>query len=216
MPSPIAHAVTGYALTHIFSNRLKSRNNLKHSSSKGPLKGPKSPLKRSLRGLYPLLSPLAIYAIVVSILPDLDFLPQLITQQRFHRGPTHSLFIGFLLSFLLSVMAQALFKKIGQSGKHKSLSYKTLFTFTFSLYLTHLCLDSVTVGGPGMKFLWPLSDRYLRAPFSLFPGVHHSRGLWDNSHLIFITIETLYSIVLISILKVFPTRPSYRNQPIEK
>lgn len=205
MPSPIAHSVTGYALTHLLPQKVQSNNH-------------------QLQKLYPILSPLALYAVVVSNVPDLDFLPQLITQARFHRGPTHSLFIGLLLSFILSVLAKPLLPKIAQALSHLGtqppvrhrLSYRTLFTFTLSLYLAHLFIDSVTAGGPGMQLFWPLSDGYFRAPFSLFPGVHHSRGLWDNSHIIFITAETIYSIVVISTLKFLHIRNPYKNQPIEK
>ena len=217
MPSPIAHSVTGYALTHLLPPRLQGKSHTGKSNT-----------------LFPLLSPLVLYAVVVSNVPDLDFLPQLVTQARFHRGPTHSLFIGLLLSIILSLLAKPLLPKIEQAISHFSrrspipqhLSYRTLFTFTFSLYLAHLFIDSVTAGGPGMQILWPLSNGYFRAPFSLFAGVHHSRGLWDSSHLIFITAETLYSIVVIITLKLLQRRSAnsqnshshnpYKNQPIEK
>lgn len=170
MPSPIAHSVTGYALTHL------------------PI------VKNSLpRRVWPITPIVAIYALLVANSPDLDFLPQLLTGLRFHRGPSHSLLAALIVSGLLTWVIH---RYRPQS------SYSVIFGLTLGLYGSHLLLDLFTTGGSGLPLLWPLTSQSFRAPFALFPAVHYSRGLWDNSHLVFIGAELLYSLVLLSGLQL--------------
>lgn len=174
MPSPIAHSVVGYALS-----RLPAA-------------------KKSLPGQVLSLTPLAtVYGIVISGLPDLDFLPQIVTGLRFHRGPSHSLLAGILVSTLLAIVISQVRRRTHFSG---------LFKFTFGLYSLHLFMDLFTLGGNGLPLLWPLSDRTFRAPFVLFPAVHHSRGLLDPSHITFISVELLYAVLLFVAIKLINNR----------
>ena len=203
MPSPIAHSATGYALAHFLPHRSRGSQSSSNRSDSGKL--------------YSAFGAIAIYSIVISNLPDLDFLPQVISHMRFHRGPTHSLAVGLLLSLVCSAIAKLLLAKTSRPHQNaqptdRLPSYKTILVFTLGLYLTHLLLDSVTAGGPGMQLLWPFSTDYLRAPFSLFFGVHHSRGLWDSSHIVFITAETIYSVTLIAALRLLQTRSLHKNR----
>lgn len=172
MPSPIAHSISGYALSRLpFVNK-------------------------QLPGKVIALTPLAaLYGIFVSCLPDLDFLPQIVTGIRFHRGPSHSLVAAVLVSALLAFVIHR-FRKSTRRQTH----YGGLFKLTIGFYGMHLLMDLVTAGGSGMPLLWPLSDRTFSAPFSLFPPVHHSRGLWDMSHLTFISVELLYAVVLFAVI----------------
>ena len=170
MPSPIAHSVTGYLLArHPIAKKIAKRY-----------------LPRRLLSVAPVA---ALYGVFVSNLPDLDFVPQIVTGLHFHRGPSHSLFAAILVSGLLALVIHRI-----QRRTH----YKMLFGISFCLYSAHLLMDMFTAGGSGIPLLWPLSAQAFRAPFALFPAVHHSRGLWDSSHLVFITAELLYSLVLLS------------------
>ena len=171
MPSPIAHAITGYALSQLPATRATCV------------------IRQSL---WP-----AVYGISVSVLPDFDFIPQLITGLRFHRGPSHSLLAALLASLVLSAIVYSLKRK---------LSYSRLFAFTLICYSAHLTMDAVTAGGEGMRLLWPLSDQYFRAPFSIFPPVRHSHGFWDISHLVFISVELVYSLVVLYGLSLIKPR----------
>lgn len=76
MPSPIAHAVSGYVL------------------AKGlePAKVCK-------------LWPLAAYAVFVAIAADFDFIPQVLTGIQTHRGFTHSLSFALIFSIVISALA---------------------------------------------------------------------------------------------------------------
>ena len=164
MPSPIAHSIIGYLL-----RRLPTA-------------------KKALPGKWMSLTPIAAaYGVLVSNLPDLDFIPQIITGFRFHRGPSHSFLAAVLVSTLLTSIIYRFYRRT---------HYTSLLTSTLGVYCTHLLMDLFTSGGTGLPLLWPLSDRTFRAPFVLFPPVHHSRGLIDISHFTFISIELLYAVTL--------------------
>ena len=79
MPSPIAHAVTGYCLGWV-SIKLFGNLNLR------------KPQKKLLLGL----------SIFSAIAADADFLPQLFTDSSFHRGVSHSIGAGLMTSILLT------------------------------------------------------------------------------------------------------------------
>lgn len=137
-------------------------------------------------------SPLVVlYAVAIANVPDLDFLPQWILGLDSHRGPTHSLGQALLWSLVFSLIAMALRRSL----------FKPILLLTFALYGSHLLLDVFTSGGDGLPLLWPLSDVSFHSPISLFPAVHHSRGLFDPSHFVFITFELLYSVGLLWGLK---------------
>lgn len=178
MPSPIAHSVSGYVLTHlpVVKNAIPSR-------------------------LWPITPAAAIYSLLVANLPDLDFVGQLLTGLQLHRGPSHSLLAALIVSGLLAWLVH---RYRPQS------SYGILFSLTFGLYGSHLLLDLFTAGGRGIPLLWPLSSQYFQSPFALFPGVHYSRGLWDNSHLIFIGAELIYSLILLSGLQIWKARANHQ------
>ena len=76
MPSPIAHAVSGYAIA----------------------KGLESPKVHRLW-------PLALYAIFVAIAADFDFIPQIMVGIDSHRGFTHSISFSVVFSLVLSRLA---------------------------------------------------------------------------------------------------------------
>ncbi len=179
MPSPIAHSVSGYALSHL--PFFKART-----------------FRRQLRPMTPLA---ALYGIFVANLPDLDFLPQLLTGIRFHRGPSHSLITALVVSSLLAWGIHRYRQSSPRSGREYS--YRALFILTLGLYGSHILLDLLTSGGSGLPLLWPLSPQTFQFPFPIFPSVHHSKGLWDSSHLVFIGAELIYSVCLLGGFWIF-------------
>ncbi|MGC1308914.1 MAG: metal-dependent hydrolase [Phormidesmis sp.] len=186
MPSPIAHSAFGYALTRL------------------PIVQSHRQQKQLPGHLWPFISLTGLYSLLVANLPDLDFLPQLLTGINVHRGPSHSLSAAFIVSTILAWVIQR---------ARPQFSYKALFLLTFAIYGSHLLFDFFTAGGSGIPLLWPFSAQPFISPFSVFPGVHHSRGLWDSSHLIFITIETLYSLGLFIALQFVLPLFKGRTQP---
>jgi inner membrane protein len=167
MPSPIAHSVSGYVLAKFIPQETS-----KYYQS----------LWWDWQNLYP---------VFVAIFADFDFIPQLITGERFHRGLTHTFIFAIGFSLIVSWLI-SYFRKY---------SFSNLFWFTLIIYSSHLLLDFFTAtSGDGLQLFWPLTDTYFKSAISLFPSVHHSRGLFDLSHLVFIIWELCYSVLIVSIL----------------
>jgi inner membrane protein len=161
MPSPIAHAVSGYVLAKFL-----------------PLTQPRTSRRRRWEIL-------CLYPVFVATVADLDFIPQIITGESFHRGLTHSLIFALGFSLILAFILR----------NRWQFSYKQLAWITFILYGSHLVLDFFTEGR-GIPLLYPFTENFFVSSITIFPGVHHSRGLWHYSHLIPISFELVYSILL--------------------
>lgn len=135
MPSPIAHSVSGYILAKFLPQETS-----KYYQSRW----------WNWQNLYP---------VFVAIFADLDFIPQLITGERFHRGLTHTLIFAVGFSLVVAWLISYLRKS----------SFKQLFVFTLIIYTSHLLLDLFTAGGSGLQLLWPLTDTYFMSTISIFP-----------------------------------------------
>ena len=95
MPSPIAHAVTGYCLGRLWPEMFLSENITRKK-------------QRLLIGI----------GILSAVVADLDFLPQLVSDVSLHRGISHSLGIAALCSVMLALLLyrgsqRALFFAVG-------------------------------------------------------------------------------------------------------
>ena len=92
MPSPIAHAVSGYVLTKFIAPKKLIIN---------------QPTWLDIQGLY---------GVFVAIFADFDFIPQLITGIQFHRGVTHTLIfaLGFSLvvAMIVGLLSEASLPKV--------------------------------------------------------------------------------------------------------
>jgi inner membrane protein len=108
-----------------------------------------------------------LFAAVAANAADLDFVPGLFVGDlnRFHHQISHSILAALVFGLLASLTLwrfTATPARVGVVGA--------------GLYGTHLLLDCVTYDGRlphGMPLLWPFSDAYYAAPFTLFGGVKH-------------------------------------------
>lgn len=166
MPSPIFHSATGYFLSKFLPSKWIPNSH--------------KPRRFALHVAYP---------VFVAIAADFDFIPQIITGERMHRGITHSLI--FTLGF------SAIVALIG--GRFWKTSYQRLFTFTLMLYSSHLILDFISEGR-GIKFFLPFLDQFFKSPFILFPGIHLSDGLLQPINFVTVFYELLLSTVLFKLL----------------
>lgn len=126
----------------------------------------------------------------VSLLPDLDFLPVLFIgfdkANQLHHVYTHTL--GFcLLGGVLGGMAAQ------YTGRF---SFKIGFLASFSLLTLHLLADTLCFDNRppyGAMIFWPLSERYLVSPVSVFMGVAKQdwRTLFGWYNVISITWEMI-------------------------
>jgi inner membrane protein len=163
MPSPLAHSVSGYVFSKLW---FKKRGLL---------------ISRKTMNFW------LAYTVFIANAPDLDFAMQLFSDDKIHRGFTHSVTAALAVSLFAGLIGLLFWKP----------RWKFLLLLTFMIYGLHLALDAFTAGGVGMKLLWPFTEEYYQFPFPLFPPVHHSRGLVDFSHLIFLSYELVYSFLLL-------------------
>lgn len=178
MPSPIAHAVSGHAITKLWDPKLSG--------------------KRYTNRIL-----LILYSVFISIAADFDFLPQLLVSGAdFHRGITHSLAFAVVFSFTMASIFSYWTK----------CQYRKILVITLVLYSSHLILDFFTEGGSGIPLFWPLINGPFKSSFSIFPGVHHSKGLFDLSHLTFVSFELAYSCLIMLGISLFKSLNQSINQ----
>lgn len=67
MPSPIAHAVSGYAIAQLFARKTETKHRIQPTWT------------------------LIAYSVGMAIAADLDFIPQFMTGVKYHHGLTHSI-----------------------------------------------------------------------------------------------------------------------------
>lgn len=94
---------------------------------------------------------LAVAAVAVALLPDLDVLGFKFgvryAEVLGHRGLSHSLLFALGVSFFGALIAPLL--------KSKG---RTVFLVFFATILSHILLDAMTTGGLGVAFFWPLDE----------------------------------------------------------
>jgi len=138
----------------------------------------------------------AAYFVAAANLQDLDFIPQILTGERYHHGFTHSLL--FAVSAAL-IMAAASWKILGTG-------FWRLMFWSQVLLFSHLLLDLFTAGGSGIPLLWPFSGELFQSPVSIFPETHHSKGLYLKGQIVFVLFETAYAALLAASLRVLSRR----------
>ncbi len=146
MPSPVGHSLAGLALAALASFR-----------------GRDPEWRRTLCRYW---KPAAA-GILLANLPDIDYLPGLLTGDfnAFHHVYTHSL--GWIL--LTSAGLAALAFGLGHSRPGR------WFVFPFVLQLSHLVMDMLTDDGRppfGILFLWPFRSDHWISPQPLFMRIH--------------------------------------------
>jgi inner membrane protein len=137
-----------------------------------------SPVGHSLSGVLSYLTAvdrkrngvglLALF-VLVTILPDFDFLPGWIIGQPnlFHRGASHSLCVALLIGLLVGLVAMV-------TGKGK---FVPMAVIGFLMYTLHIVLDlfSVDYSVPrGFPVLWPFDRRCYIAPVEVFLNITRS------------------------------------------
>ncbi|MGD8396102.1 MAG: metal-dependent hydrolase [Candidatus Eiseniibacteriota bacterium] len=141
MPTPIAHSLAGIAL---FAARPDRRG----------------------RDLALLATVLA-----AALAPDLDFVPGMLigNADRFHHGPSHSLFAGLVGGVVLGALVA---RRAGwPTGRRYGLAFAVG-------YASHVVLDMFCIDTRppfGVPLLWPFWDGYLASPVEVFLDIHRDR-----------------------------------------
>lgn len=146
MPTPLAHGVAGYAIVRSFRD-------------------------------VPATWRLVLAAFLITIVPDLDFLPGVLigSPAAFHRGPTHSLVGGMLLSLPIAVVLIRLAPRlVSLEGGSQRPGFRFWYGFALIAYTSHLLLDLLSpdiVDNSGLQLWWPFTTAYARAPIVLHESV---------------------------------------------
>lgn len=110
----------------------------------------------SLTGVPGIINnPLAIGTIIGSVIPDGDIVYQLkgdYSYLKHHRGPSHSIVMGAMVSLAVSGLLGVIF-----SG----FSFWNIFLWTFGGYMLHIGLD--IFNAYGANILWPFSHRKIES-----------------------------------------------------
>ena len=101
-------------------------------------------------------------AVLFANAPDLDFLPGLAVGDPtvFHRGATHTVVAAALVTAV--VLAVARRWRVARAGRVAAVAGLA--------YVSHLVVDWMTVDAvapAGIRLLWPVSDAWLHAPWSV-------------------------------------------------
>ena len=178
MPSPIAHSITGYAISRLWSDRINPRHKVS------------SPW-------------LLFYGVFIGIMADFDFIPQIITGDRYHHRFSHS--ITFAVGTAIVAWGIATFCRYAKAGQ--------IGLLTLAVYGSHLILDLVTQGSSGIQLLWPFSTKLYRSSVVIFPSTYWSEPLFQHSgHFIFIAFELGYgALVMLSLWFAKITRKQLRG-----
>jgi inner membrane protein len=183
MPSPIAHLAMGYAIYRV-------------AVSKKPEK------KQPRLGPFPRL---LIYTLVLSHVPDLDFIPGLLLPgefDQFHNTITNSLIVGLGISLLIGLGAW-----VWQRN-----DFWFWFTVTLVCYQMHVMMDFFTVGR-GAMLLWPLTPERFEPPIKLFYGLHRSDGWLSTRHLWTLLTELGFTAFLVLVVHTAVNRRHMPHRP---
>jgi inner membrane protein len=104
-------------------------------------------------------APLLAAGALCTMLPDLDTAGRhlgIATLILAHRGPTHSLAFAAVVAPLIAWLGRAAWRDV---------PVRYAATFLFACLASHGLLDMATDGGPGIAYLWPLSDAMLFLPW---------------------------------------------------
>ncbi|HZJ57103.1 MAG TPA: metal-dependent hydrolase [Clostridia bacterium] len=126
----------------------------------------------SLTGVPGIINnPLAIGSLIGSVIPDGDIIYQLkgdYTYLKHHRGPSHSIAMGTIISLMISGILRGLFHDF---------SFWSIFAWTFGGYMLHIGLD--VFNSYGANILWPLNRKKIESGLLLIfdPALLISAGI---------------------------------------
>jgi inner membrane protein len=158
MPSPITHLAAGYAIYRLARDRMPGR----------------------AFGQQWRLPGLLIFALIFSMLPDLDSVAAVLLNDfgRFHNQGSHSLIVGLVVALVAGGLVAVL-----RAG-----SFQAWFLVALLAYELHVILDFLT-WGRGVMLFWPLTENRYLSPLLLFFGLHWSDGLFSLNHVITVVTE---------------------------
>lgn len=167
MPSPVGHSLLGFVIFHLFKRKHVKWNIL-----------------------------IIVIIIIISNLPDFDFIPGILTGEpnRYHHGISHS--FGFVL-----ILSGVIYFALNFWDKTKS---RMLTGWFFIFSSLHIILDffaNDTTQPFGEPLFWPLWSSYVISPYSIFFDIRRSNDIKE----FFPSLFSLHNLkaILIEIVFVF-------------
>jgi len=104
---------------------------------------------------------------VLSVLPDLDFLPGILIGRPnvFHHGWTHSIVFCLAAAALIAAGLSA-------AGKPRPAATAGLCLLVLLSHLALDCLSKDRLPPRGLQLFWPFSERYVMSPIAVFLDVN--------------------------------------------
>jgi inner membrane protein len=135
--------------------------------------------------------------VIMSVAPDLDFLPGIIMGRPalYHHGITHSLGFALLVSLTMAIFYAL-----------RGWSFPAIFMLSCFAYSSHLVLDFFGYDGRppyGIPLFWPLSNEYFISPVPFLWGVHHVQSTSGSIAEWFDGIFSLHNLGAIALEIVF-------------
>lgn len=183
LPSPIVHTTFGYIIYRVIRNRVPEK----------------------FERVYLVLPLVLIFAIGVSLLPDIDSVAGILLGDfgKYHNNATHSLLAGVLVAFILAFLIRLIVK----SG------FWIWFAVGFVGYSLHVVLDYFTLGGRGVMLFWPISSDRYEAPVKLFYGVRWSEGLLNPVHINTLITELLFVLLVAMVFLIIDRKNTSVSNP---
>ena len=133
----------------------------------------------------------------LSMLPDLDIIPAMIFRdmEKYHNNFSHSL----LLAIPVAILIAAILRQIYHSD------FWVGFLICLISYDFHIVMDALTAER-GVIMFWPLSQNRFTFPIKVFYGVQWGLGWFSIWHLWTIFTESLFVLVVVSVVNYFEKR----------
>lgn len=137
---------------------------------------------------------LVVYCLVLSIVPDLDFIAGLAVCDigRYHHGLSHSLFVCAFLGALAAFFI---------AGRLKAIHKLKIYSACIISIISHPLLDYFSYDSSvpfGVPLFWPFYTEYIISPVSLLSDVHREHDNlsnflisilnWHNAHEVIIEL----------------------------
>jgi membrane-bound metal-dependent hydrolase YbcI (DUF457 family) len=138
----------------------------------------------------------------LSLLPDLDIIAAILFEdmQNYHNNFSHSLLLGLPVALLIA----ATLRQIYHSG------FWLWFLVCLISYDLHVVMDALTAER-GVMMFWPFSQNRFVSPIRIFYGLKWGLGWFSILHLWTIFTESIFVLVLITVVNYIDRRNSKPN-----
>ena len=143
----------------------------------------------------------------LSLLPDLDIIAAIIFRdmQNYHNNFSHSLLLGIPVAVLVAAILRQIYHS----------DFWLWFLICLISYDLHIVMDALTPER-GVMMFWPISRTRFVSPIGIFHGLQWGLGWFSIWHLWTIFTESIFVLVLITVMNFFDKRKNNPNTVIAR